>query len=41
MDRSILEGDPHAVIEAMIIGGYAIGGEQRLYVYQSGIWTSG
>ncbi|MFL0267704.1 NADH-quinone oxidoreductase subunit NuoF [Candidatus Clostridium radicumherbarum] len=25
MDRSILEGDPHSVIEAMIIGGYAIG----------------
>jgi len=25
MDRSILEGDPHTVIEGMIIGGYAIG----------------
>ncbi|HWQ77219.1 MAG TPA: NADH-quinone oxidoreductase subunit NuoF [Anaerovoracaceae bacterium] len=25
MDRSVLEGDPHAVLEAMIIGGYAIG----------------
>ncbi|MCL2370665.1 MAG: NADH-quinone oxidoreductase subunit NuoF [Firmicutes bacterium] len=25
MDRSILEGDPHAVIEAMMIAGYAIG----------------
>lgn len=25
MDRSILEGDPHSVIEAMIIGGYATG----------------
>lgn len=25
MDRSILEGDPHSLIEAMIIGGYAIG----------------
>lgn len=25
MDRSLLEGDPHAVIEGMIIGGYAIG----------------
>lgn len=25
MDRSILEGDPHSVIEAMIICGYAIG----------------
>ncbi|HOJ77069.1 MAG TPA: NADH-quinone oxidoreductase subunit NuoF [Bacillota bacterium] len=27
MDRSILEGDPHSVIEAMAIGGYAIGAE--------------
>jgi NADH-quinone oxidoreductase subunit F len=25
MDRSILEGDPHAVLEGMILGGYAIG----------------
>lgn len=25
MDRSVLEGDPHAVLEAMTIGGYAIG----------------
>ncbi len=25
MDRSLLEGDPHAVLEAMAIGGYAIG----------------
>ena len=25
MDRSILEGDPHAVLEAMIIAGYSIG----------------
>lgn len=25
MDRSILEGDPHSVLEAMTIGGYAIG----------------
>ncbi len=32
MDRSILEGDPHSVIEAMIIGGYAIGASQG-YVY--------
>lgn len=35
MDRSILEGDPHAVIEAMIIGGYAIGASQG-YVYVRG-----
>ena len=32
MDRSILEGDPHALIEAMAIGGYAIGASQG-YVY--------
>ena len=32
MDRSILEGDPHAVIEAMAIAAYAIGAEQG-YVY--------
>ena len=28
MDRSILEGDPHSVIEGMIIGGYAIGANE-------------
>jgi len=32
MDRSILEGDPHSVIEGMIIGGYAIGANKG-YVY--------
>ena len=32
MDRSIIEGDPHAVIEAMTIAGYAIGAHQG-YVY--------
>lgn len=32
MDRSILEGDPHAVIEAMAIAGYAVGANQG-YVY--------
>jgi len=32
MDRSILEGDPHSVIEAMAIAGYAIGA-QRGFVY--------
>ncbi len=32
MDRSVLEGDPHALIEAMIIAGYAIGATQG-YVY--------
>ncbi|MDY5940722.1 MAG: NADH-quinone oxidoreductase subunit NuoF [Eubacteriales bacterium] len=32
MDRSILEGDPHAVIEAMAIAGYAIGSDEG-YIY--------
>ena len=32
MDRSVLEGDPHAVIEAMAIAGYAIGSDQG-YIY--------
>ena len=32
MDRSVLEGDPHSVIEAMAIAGYAIGADQG-YVY--------
>ena len=30
MDRSILEGDPHAVLEAMAICGYAIGADKGL-----------
>lgn len=28
MDRAVLEGDPHSVLEAMAIGGYAIGAHQ-------------
>ena len=32
MNRSLMEGDPHAVIEGMIIGGYAIGAHQG-YIY--------
>ena len=33
MDRSVLEGDPHCIIEAMAIAGYAIGAtEGYLYV---------
>jgi NADH-quinone oxidoreductase subunit F len=32
MDRSVLEGDPHSVIEAMIIAGFAVGAHQG-YVY--------
>lgn len=30
MDRSVLEGDPHSVIEAMIIAGYCIGSDEGL-----------
>ena len=32
MDRSILEGDPHAVLEAMEIAGFAVGAEKG-YIY--------
>jgi len=32
MDRSVLEGDPHSVLEAMTIAGYAIGARQG-YIY--------
>lgn len=32
MDRSVMEGDPHSVLEGMAISGYAIGAEQG-YIY--------
>jgi len=32
MDRSTIEGDPHTIVEGMLIGGYAIGARQG-YVY--------
>ncbi|AEE96447.1 NAD(P)-dependent iron-only hydrogenase diaphorase component flavoprotein [Mahella australiensis 50-1 BON] len=32
MDRSVLEGDPHALLEAMTIAGYAVGADQG-YIY--------
>ncbi len=32
MDRSVLEGDPHSILEAMAIGGYAIGA-QHGFIY--------
>ncbi|WP_406616322.1 NADH-quinone oxidoreductase subunit NuoF [Candidatus Caldatribacterium sp.] len=32
MDRSILEGDPHSVLEAMAIAGYAVGANEG-YIY--------
>jgi NADP-reducing hydrogenase subunit HndC len=31
MDRSILEGDPHSVIEGMILGGFAIGASKGFF----------
>ena len=34
-DRLILEGDPHSIVEAMIIAGYAIGANKG-YVYIRG-----
>ena len=32
MDRSILEGDPHGVVEAMMVAGYAVGADKG-YIY--------
>lgn len=32
MDRSILEGDPHCVVESMMIAGYAVGADKG-YIY--------
>ena len=32
MDRSVLESDPHSVLEGMIIAGYAIGADARLHL---------
>ena len=32
MDRAVLEGDPHSVLEGMLIGAYAIGADQG-YIY--------
>lgn len=32
MDRSVLEGDPHSVLEGMLIGAYAIGADEG-YIY--------
>jgi NADH-quinone oxidoreductase subunit F len=35
MDRSVLEGDPHTVLEGMIIGGYAIGARNGIIYVRS------
>ena len=37
MDRSVLEGDPHAVLEGMLIAAYAIGAYGRLHLRARGI----
>ncbi len=37
-DRLILEGDPHSIIEAMIIAGYAVGANEG-YIYIRGEYT--
>ena len=37
-DRLILEGDPHSIIEAMIIAGYAVGADEG-YIYIRGEYT--
>ena len=37
MDRSVLEGDPHSVIEAMAIAGYAIGSNQGIFMLELNI----
>jgi len=38
MDRSVLEGDPHRVLEGMAIAGYAVGAQQG-YIYVRGEYT--
>jgi NADH:ubiquinone oxidoreductase subunit F (NADH-binding)/(2Fe-2S) ferredoxin len=35
MDRSVLEGDPHAVIEGMLIGAYAVGAREGYFYIRS------
>ena len=37
MDRSVLEGDPHSVLEAMAIAGYAIGATQDIFTFVQNI----
>jgi len=40
MDRSLLEGNPHLILEGMIIGAYAIGAQQGfIYVRQEYPWA--
>ena len=37
MDRSILEGDPHSVLESMIIAGFAIGANKGFIMLEQNI----
>ena len=37
MDRSLLEGNPHSVIEGLMIGGYAIGAPRGLHLRAPGV----
>ena len=37
MDRSVLEGNPHLVLEGMLIAAYAIGSQRRLCLRSGGI----
>jgi NADH:ubiquinone oxidoreductase subunit F (NADH-binding)/(2Fe-2S) ferredoxin len=36
MDRTVLEGDPHSVLEGMIIGAYAVGDISEAFIYVRG-----
>jgi NADH:ubiquinone oxidoreductase subunit F (NADH-binding)/(2Fe-2S) ferredoxin len=36
MDRTVLEGDPHSVLEGMIIGAYAVGDVSEAFIYVRG-----
>ena len=41
MDRSILEGDPHAVLEGLMIGGYAMGAKRGFFYIRCGVSPGG
>ena len=41
MDRSIMEGDPHSVLEGMLIAAYAVGAKQGIRVCPRGISPGG
>ncbi|MGQ9704674.1 MAG: NAD(P)H-dependent oxidoreductase subunit E [Actinomycetota bacterium] len=41
MDRSLLEGNPYAVLEGMTIGAYAIGARQRIYLRKARMSADG